>query len=140
MKLRGRLRLNMNRTITFVGNVYDGTSFECNVDIHDFHQNEEFVPDRYVVDGWLYVTQEAKQGDRCYLTLPKPSLQFGKQVLVNELQLMPMHVSIEDFNPQRMGGSVKQAKLENGGVVEVTPEEVLVEKLTKKKASKSHKT
>lgn len=117
--------MNMDRTHTFISKLYDDTPFECKVDIHDFQQNDEFEPGRYTVDGWLYVVEEAKQGDRCYLTLPKPTLQFGKQVLVNELQLMPLNASIADFKPQKMGGSVKQGKIENGMVVEISPEDIV---------------
>jgi hypothetical protein len=138
MKLRGQVRLNMDRTFTFISSLYDGTQFELPIDQHDFEQNDDFIPGKYTVDGWLFVTQEAKQADRCYLTLPKPTLQYGKQILVNELQLMPRGLTIDDFKPQKMGGAVKQAKVEGGKVVEVSPEEVVAKVLAKetKKARK----
>lgn len=101
MKLKCRLRLEDDRSVTAVAKMHDGTSFEIsNVNEHEAVPNENYLADRRTVDGWLFVIQEAKQGDRCYLTLPKPSLTHGKQVIVQELDLMPAHVSLKDFNPQ----------------------------------------
>jgi hypothetical protein len=139
MKLKGQVRLNMDRTFTFISTLYDETQFECTVDLYDFEQNDEFLPGRYTVDGWLFVTQEAKQDTRCYLTLPKPTIQYGKQILVNELQLTPRGLTIADFNPQKTGGSVKQAKIEGGQVVEVSPEEIVSETLAKEAKPKRKK-
>jgi hypothetical protein len=149
MKLRGQLRLNMDTSITFLSTLIDGSPFECNVDIHDYEANEDFMPDKYVVDGWLYVVQEAKQHNRVYLTLPKPSLLYGKQVLVDEHQLQPRGVTLADFRPQKIANpdTVKQVKLENGQVVEVEGEasadaiKVLAEKMAEQvtKASKTSK-
>lgn len=125
MKLRGQVRLNMDRTFTFISKLYDGSQFTIeNVTLHDFEQSDEFEPDKYTVDGWLFVTQEAKQDTRCYMTLPKPTLAHGKQILVHELQLMPRVASIEDFKPQRMGGKIKTAKIAGGQVVENTEEAI----------------
>jgi hypothetical protein len=104
MKLKGRIRLNMDRTLTFISTLHDGTPIELQVDVYDIEQNDPFLDDRLTVDGWLFVVQEAKQDNRCYLTLPKPSLQFGKQVIVHELQLMPVGAILNDFKPQKQGG------------------------------------
>jgi hypothetical protein len=104
MKLKGRIRLNMDRTLTFISTLHDGTPIELQVDVYDIEQNDPFLDNRLTVDGWLFVVQEAKQGNRCYLTLPKPSLQFGKQVIVHELQLMPVGATLNDFKPQKQGG------------------------------------
>lgn len=120
MKLRGQVRMNMDRTFTFLSTMYDGTPFDLQVSVYDFEQNDDFAPDRYVVDGWLFVVHEAAQGGRCYLTLPKPSIRFGRQVVVNELQLMPRNATLADFRPQTLGGAnARQATLlSDGSIVE----------------------
>jgi outer membrane usher protein FimD/PapC len=134
MKLSGQLRLNMNKTITFMSTIYDGTPFECNVDIHDYEQNEEFQPGKYTVDGWLFVVQEAKQDDKCYLTLPKPSIVFGRQILVKELQLMPRAASIADFKPQKQGGkpSTPVGEVVDRTVADATLSQLIAEEVAKK--------
>jgi hypothetical protein len=100
MKLKGRIVLEDDRGLNFFGEFYDGTPFSLRVDQFDIELNDEFLPSRRSVDGWLFVAQEAKQADRCYLTLPKPTIQFGKQVVVRALDLMPRRVTIADFGPQ----------------------------------------
>lgn len=104
MKLKGTVTLNDNNTYTFRSKLHDGTQFEVQVLEHDFEANELFEWDKLTVDGWLFVQQEAQQDNRCYLTLPKPSLQHGKQVLVHQYQLMPRNATLADFRPQRQGG------------------------------------
>ncbi|GAG24076.1 unnamed protein product [marine sediment metagenome] len=97
MKLRGTVTLEDDRSLTFRGNLFDETPFDLIVDKHDVHTNDDFRPTKRTVMGWMYVVQESKQGSRCALTLPKPTLQYGRQVTVRELDLMPRDVSIEDF-------------------------------------------
>ncbi len=109
MKLKGQLRLEADQTITFVGKLFDGSPFDLKVGQHDYEQNDPFTEERSVVDGWLMVEMEAKQDTRCYLTLPKPSLVHGKQIVVRELQLMPRHASIDDFRPQKQGGKTVES-------------------------------
>jgi len=100
-KLRGTVSLELDRSLKFRSTLYDGTAFELIVDQFDVQINEEFRPSRTVVAGFLFVQQEAQQGDVCYLTLPKPTLNYGKQITVKNLQLMPREVSIESFKPQK---------------------------------------
>ena len=100
MKLKGYIMLENNRSLTFTGEMCDHTQFSITVDQFDIELNEDFLPSRRRVRGWLYVTQEAQQGSRVYLTLPKPSLQFGKQVTVSEFQLMPRNATLADFGLQ----------------------------------------
>lgn len=100
MKLKGHIMLENNRSLTFTGEMYDHTPFSLTVDQFDIEMNEEFMPSKRTVRGWLYVTQEAQQGSRVYLTLPKPTIQFGKQVVVHELKLMPRIVTLADFGAQ----------------------------------------
>lgn len=100
MKLQGRVRLENNGSWTFVTTLYDGSPLEVGVAEYDVQLNEEFSKDVKTVDGFLFVMEEAKQADRCYLTLPKPSMQYGKQVLVRDLQLMPRNVSLNSFSPK----------------------------------------
>ncbi len=101
MKLQGQITLENDHSMTFSGVFYDSTPFSLRVDQFDVERNEEFLPSRRTVNGWLYVQQEAQQADRVYLTLPKPTIQFGKQVVVRDLQLMPRSATIADFHPQK---------------------------------------
>lgn len=109
MKLRGTISLETDRSLKFHGNLYDGTPFELQVDQFDVQMNEEFRPSRTTVTGFLFVQQEAKQSDICYLTLPKPTLNFGRQISVRDLQLMPREISIAAFNPKKKTPSKKKS-------------------------------
>lgn len=108
MKLKGRADLS-GEHIVFSSTMHDGTPFSMPVREHDVVLQDEQHGGQPVVDAWLFVTQEAKQDTRCYLTLPQPTLQFGKQVVVQEHQLMPLNASLNDFNP-KVTGSVKKTK------------------------------
>lgn len=100
-KLRGTISLEADRSLKFHSNLYDGTQFELQVDQFDVQLNEDFRPSRTTVTGFLFVQQEAQQADVCYLTLPKPTLNFGRQITVHNLQLMPREVTIEAFGPKK---------------------------------------
>lgn len=143
MRLKGQVRLNMDHTFDFMSTLYDGTPFEIRVAGHDIDLMDDFTPGNYVVDGWLYVIQEGQQENRCYCTLPKPSIVHGRQVLVRDLQLQPRMLSIDDFRPQTVGGNVKEVRLEKSGqiteVAESNPGAVVakhIEKQTKEKNEK----
>ena len=131
LKLRGVVTVALNGAKTFTGKLYDGTPFTINVNQIDYEINESFMPEKLTVEGWLYVVQEAQQADRCYLTLPHPSIVYGKQVLVNELDLMPRNASIADFNPKTTGGNIKQMQLKSGEVVEIDTEAFVAESIEK---------
>lgn len=100
MKLKGRVLKESNGLLTFSSKMHDETPFSMQIDEHDVQLNDEFNSDRNTVDGWLFVVQEAQQDTRCYLTLPKATLQFGKQVVVKDFQLMPLNATLESFNPK----------------------------------------
>jgi hypothetical protein len=100
-KLTGTVSFEQDRSLKFHGTLYDGTPFDLKVDQFDVQLNEDFRPSRTTVTGFLFVQQEAQQGDICYLTLPKPSLVYGKQLTVKEIQLMPRDVTIDSFGPQK---------------------------------------
>lgn len=117
MKLRGRIVLNDDATMTFRSTLYDDTPFSLTVGEHDIEKNAIFRTDRRTVDGWLHVQQESQQDTRVYLTLPKPTLEYGKQILVNEIQLMPRQTSISDFRPEKK----KAKKSAKKKVVEDSP-------------------
>lgn len=106
MKLKGRVLKGADGSLTFSSTMHDGTPFNMPVTEYDIETNDAFEPDRMTVDGWLFVVQEAQQDTRCYLTLPKASLQFGRQVVVQDLQLMPLNASIASFNPKTSKGVV----------------------------------
>lgn len=100
LKMHCKLRQEKDGTVVATISLYDGTPCELTVDRHDIITNESFAPDKTEMDGWLIVHQEAVQADRSYLTLPKPSIQFGHQVTVSAHSLLPVDVSLKDFNPQ----------------------------------------
>jgi hypothetical protein len=126
MKLKGTIQLCLDRSMKFFGKMYDGTPFDITVDQHDIQVNEEFSPEKLTVEGWCNVMQEAQQGDKCYLTLPKASIAHGKQILVNELQLMPLAASIADFRPQISGG-IKRINTGTEDFVDIITEEFVLE-------------
>ena len=101
MKLQGRILLENDHSLTFSSELYDSTPFSLRVDQFDIEKNEDFLPSRRTVDGWLYVRQEAQQGDLVYLTLPKPTIQFGKQITVRDIRLMPRNATLADFGAQK---------------------------------------
>lgn len=100
MKLRGKIKLESDNMLSFHGEMFDGTPFSLNVDQFDVQLNEAFLPSKTTVDGFLFVVQEAEQGEVCYLTLPKPSITYGKHLSVKKHLLNSRHINIKDFNPQ----------------------------------------
>lgn len=128
MKLKGVIRLAEDGSKTFHSTLHDGTSFSLLVTEHDVELNDVLHWGNKQVEGWLFVVQEAKQDSRCYLTLPKPTINYGKQILVHELQLMPRNATIADFRPQRQGGApVKVAPVEEEVAAPVEEEVAPVE-------------
>lgn len=97
-KLKGVVTLESNRSLKFRGRLYDKTEFELSVDQFDVQLNENFLPSKTTVSGFLFVVQEAQQNSICYITLPKPCLPYGRHITVNSLELMDRNVSIESFN------------------------------------------
>jgi hypothetical protein len=98
MKMQCKVR-SENGLLFAMGSLFDNTPFELQVDQHDVILNEELT-DGSVVDGWLLVKQESQQEDRVYLTLPKPTINFGRQVVVSKYCLLPINVQLKDFNPK----------------------------------------
>ncbi len=113
MKLKGYIELHDDRSLFFHGTLIDGTSFSVQADQFDVELNEDFRPSKRRVEGWLFVQQEAQQGNRVYLTLPKPSLQYGRQILVDELQLMPRHATLADFGAKQVNPQVPLVNFNN---------------------------
>ncbi len=104
MKMRGSVKLELNGSMTFHSVLYDKTPFYLTVGEHDVQLNEQFSPSKQTVEGFLYVDKESQQADRCYLTLPKPTIQFGRQVTVSEFDLMPFGVKLDDFKVKKAVG------------------------------------
>lgn len=101
MKLRCTVgRLDDTGRYSITAKMFDGTSFTIKVYEYELERCEEFKLNREVVDGWVYVLQEGRQGEKVSVTLPQSSDQFGKNVTVNKLQLMPRQANIKMFNPQ----------------------------------------
>ena len=107
MKLRGTISLEDDRSLTFHSTLYDGSPFSLNVSPFDVQMNEAFLPSKMTVPGFLFVQQEAKQADVCYLTLPKPNLTFGRQATVKDIQLMPRESKLAIFNPEKKSPPVQ---------------------------------
>lgn len=108
MKLKGRVFLEKDRTLRFESTVYDGQTFSLKVSQFDVQLGGSFKPSKMYVDAHLFCVCEAQQGDVCYLTLPKPTINYGRQVTVKEHLLQPRDVSIEDFKPEKKGGVVSK--------------------------------
>lgn len=99
MKLSGFVIFDENDVMVFHGKSYDGTQFSMYIEESDVELNDR-KSDEKQVGAWLIVTQEGQQHAQCHVTLPKPNLRFGNQVIVNELDLLPMNASIASFNPK----------------------------------------
>lgn len=99
MKLRGTVKLENNGRLTFQGTQADDSAFTVSVDQFDVQLNEEFLPSKTTVDGFLFLTQNAEQHDICFCTMPKPSLTHGRNISVKKSLLSPRNVSLKDFNP-----------------------------------------
>lgn len=98
MKLRCTITLENDRTFTVNSKMFDGTPFRLVVSEYDIQLNQEFLPSRRTVNGWLYVQHEAEQYERAYITLPKPTINHGHNIVVNKYDLMPRYgVTIDDF-------------------------------------------
>jgi len=115
MKLKGYIELQDDRSLVFHGTMIDQSPFSIRVDQFDVELNENFRPTKRRVQGWLFVQQEAQQNNRVYLTLPKPSLQHGHQIVVDELQLMPRSATLADFGAKSkpVGQKIPAVKLED---------------------------
>lgn len=99
MKLRGTVKLENNGRLTFHSTQADDSAFSVSVDQFDVQLNEEFLPSKITVEGFLFLTQNAEQHEICFCTMPKPSLTHGRNITVKKSMLSPRHISIKDFNP-----------------------------------------
>lgn len=109
VRLRGTVRLEQNRSFTFTSSMHDGTPFHLTARPHDVQLAEEFLPSRMTVEGYLFVTSEAQQDTRHYLTLPVATDRYGKQVVVHDNTILPLKQTLEQFRPQRVGVQVDAA-------------------------------
>ena len=100
MKLRGTVKLENDGRLTFHGTQADDSAFNVSVDQFDVQLNEEFLPSKTTVEGFLFVTQNAEQHEICFCTMPKPSLTHGRNISVRKSLLSPRNVNIKDFNPE----------------------------------------
>lgn len=87
MKLKGEV-YRQDDSYIFTSTHYDGTPFTLKTTKDDLQLKEPFSEHKDLVDCVLYVILEGQQDSRCYLTLPQPSLHYGKQVTVNRGQLL----------------------------------------------------
>lgn len=82
--------------------LFDGTPLSFKTERHNVEVNEELTETSTVADGWVSVQHEAQQGSLVKITLPSPSLEFGKNVNVDEYTLMPLGVTLDRFNPKKI--------------------------------------
>jgi|694.fasta_scaffold55069_8 hypothetical protein len=87
MKLKGEV-VRQQDALIFTGEHFDGTPFSLKTTEADIHLKEPFTDKIDTVECVLHVVLEGQQDSRCYLTLPQPSLQYGRQVTVNRGQLL----------------------------------------------------
>jgi hypothetical protein len=127
MKLWGDI-INTPSGFIFESSHCDGSSFSLPVFPDDVQIASEFVKD--VAQGWLYVIQEGQQDVRCYITLPRPSLQFGKHITVNQSQLDSRATSVSDFKP-RVIGKLKTVLTAKEEVLHVEKTQAVVEETVK---------
>lgn len=86
---------------TAIAEMFDGTAFTVKVPFTDCEFTDSLPTNgQPTVNGWLFVIQEARQDDRVSITLPAASDQFGRNVTVNNLSLMPRIASVDMFHPQ----------------------------------------
>ena len=99
MKLKAEIRKAPEGHLIATAKLFDGTPFELHPREYEVILNDEIKPGKWV-EGWVYVDVMGQQGDACYITLPQPSTVHGKQVSVNQYQLMPIEVTLESFGAQ----------------------------------------
>jgi hypothetical protein len=82
--------------------MFDGTPLSFKTERHNVELNEDITLERPTVTGWVNVQHEAQQGSLVKITLPSPSLEYGKNVNVEQNVLMPLGVSLDRFNPRKI--------------------------------------
>ena len=102
MKLRG-VAIEASNGLIFQCTHFDGTPFCIPVSLEDVQLMGEFAQNK--CHCWLLVTQEGQQDVRCYIRMPRPSLQFGKFLTVHESQLDSLATSAKDYKPRVFGKS-----------------------------------
>lgn len=97
MKLKCQIKKGTNNNnYKVISQLFDGTPFDIVADKNLVFPNEELA-DKDVVDGWLQVEQIGQQHGRCLIILPAASTTHGKNVSVNSVQLLPIHVTASMF-------------------------------------------
>lgn len=76
---------------------FDGTPVTIKTSFYNVELSQPITPENPTVFGVIHVVQEAKQGSLVAITLPSPSLEFGKNINVNESQLTPLGATIANF-------------------------------------------
>jgi hypothetical protein len=80
---------------------YDGTPFALKVPVHEVILNEPITEEKDVVEGWLLVDHVGEQGDRAFIVMPAASIEYGRNLSVSVHQLLPAHVTIQDYMKNR---------------------------------------
>lgn len=123
MKLWGDI-IRTPQGLVFESNHCDGTPFSLPVFEDDVQITGEFEKNK--AQGWLFVIQEGQQDVRCYLSLPRPSLQFGKHITVNQSQLDTRAKSVNDFKPRVLGKTIPVVKAKEN-IIDVPQDQPVLE-------------
>lgn len=95
MKMKCRVgRIDDTGRFPVTAKLFDGTEFTVRLRPTEVILTEDFGDERDVVDGWMLVVQEAKQHSQVSICLPQPSDQHGRQIVTNQYELIPRHLSI----------------------------------------------
>jgi hypothetical protein len=100
VRLLGRVRSDDQGQMIFTSKLHDGTPLSVVVTECDIQLNGTLDEKDNSTSAFLYVVQEAQQDHRCYLTLPKPSVRFGKSVTVHYSLLSSPYTKLENFHPR----------------------------------------
>ena len=104
MKMRCKISVDQDSPWMFRvrAALFDGTPLSFKTEKGNVELSDPITEESPSVDGWVHVTHVGQQHDLVLIVLPSPSLEFGKNVNVNEMVLMPLGVTIDRFNPTKV--------------------------------------
>jgi len=95
MKMKAYLTKEEDGNYIARAELFDGTPITLKVGRHEALPNEP--SNGQEVEGFIIVTQLALQDARAYIELPEGTINHGKNVLVNKLNLFDPNATIEDY-------------------------------------------
>jgi hypothetical protein len=99
MKLRCTISVSEETPSMYriVATHFDGTPITFKTSPHNVELSQPITATNPIVFGSTHVMQEGKQGSLAKITLPSPSIEYGKNINVNENQLTPLGATIANF-------------------------------------------